>query len=53
MKASPVCEMDEFEEFPSICVLLLWGVGQISLGFGENPQNVSVQEASGCSGSNC
>lgn len=37
MKATSVCEMDEFEECPCICVLLLWGVGQISLGFGENP----------------
>lgn len=52
LKASSVCETDELEEFPCICLLLLWGLGQISLGYSETPQNVSVQEASGCVGSN-
>lgn len=45
--------MDEFEELPCICLLLLWDLDQISLGFSENPQNISVQEASGRSDSNC
>lgn len=37
--------------FLVFCLLLLWGLGQISLGFSETPQSVSVQEASGCAGS--
>lgn len=42
-------EMVEFEEFPCICLLLLWGLDQISLG---NRQNVSVWEMSVYSASN-
>lgn len=30
MKASSVGDRGEFEEFPCICLLLLWGLDQIS-----------------------